>query len=546
MKRTALWAIFVLLTTATYAADTQRYFVATRRPVRELGAKSVARELRDPAARRMAAFEIVNGFAADLTAAEAASLRNSPDVRYVEPVVSRHLLANVAKPGEQMTPYGIAMVHAPETWAGRITGNVNVAVIDSGIDNRHSELRKAYAGGYNVLEPEKAQMDGVGHGTHVSGTIAASNNNLGVVGVAPTVRLWGVKAIDDTGDGTMEDVVKGLEWVLEKKRTEGGHWVVNLSLGGDEASNVEREAFARAIGEGVVVVAATGNASTASTLAPVAYPAAYPDVISVGAVNELFEHASFSNGGPELEFVAPGVKVISLDLHDDTSLSYDAKWLSYVRTEEKKLYVTKHMQGSKQAGVTAEYVNCGLGTASDFGPAVQGKIALMQRGGDTFADKVRRAKEAGAVGAIVYNNNPTTGIVYTLWTEDPASKDYSWPVAIGMSMADGQELVAKGGGRITIGYDPDDYSAKTGTSMACPHVVGAVAMLWALAPDATPAQILNALITTAKDLGPAGRDDQYGYGLIDLYAAAKLLAPSAFVDTQGPGYSTGRRFLKRH
>ncbi len=535
MNRIALWALFVLTTTATFAAplaaDTQRYFVATRRPLREIGVNSVE--------RRIAKFEIVNGFAADLTATEAAALRASSDVRYVEPVVSRHLFASVAKPGEQLIPYGIAMVHAPEVWPARITGNVNVAVIDSGIDNTHADLRKAYAGGYNVLEPEKAPMDGVGHGTHVSGTIAATNNNLGVVGIAPNVKLWGVKAIDDTGDGTMEDVVKGLEWVLAKKQNEGGNWVVNLSLGGEEASNMEREAFARAIAEGVIVVAASGNESSPQTPKPISYPAAYPNVISVGAINEAFEHAGFSNGGPELEFVAPGVKVISLDLHDD-------KFLSYVRTADKTVYVTKPMQGSKGASVTAEYVNCGLGTASDFGPQVKGKIAIIQRGGDTFADKVRRANEAGAVGVVVYNNNATTGIVWTLYlNEDPTTKDYPWPVAVGMSMADGEALLAKGGGKITIGYDPDDYSAKTGTSMSCPHVVGAVAMLWALAPDATPAQILNALITTAKDLGPAGKDDQFGYGLIDLYAAAKLLAPSAFVDTQGPGYTTGRRFLRR-
>jgi subtilisin family serine protease len=540
MKRTALWATFVvLMTTASYAADTGRYFVATRRPIREIGVNSVTRQLRDAGERRVRTFEIVHGFTADLTAAEAASLRNSPDVRYVEPVVSRHLLANVSRPGQQITPYGIALVHAPETWAGRISGEVNVAVIDSGIDNTHSELRGAYVGGYNVLEPEKAPMDGVGHGTHVSGTIAATNNNLGVVGVAPNVRLWGVKAIGDDGDGTMEDVVKGVEWVLAKKKAEGGHWVINLSLGGDEAANAEREAFERAIAEGVIVVAASGNASIPSTPAPVSFPAAYPNVISVGAVNELGEYASFSNEGPELEFVAPGVKVISLDLHDD-------KYLSYVRTEDDQILVTRHMNGSKPASVTGEYVDCGFGTASDFPPAVNGKIAVIQRGGDTFAVKVRRAKEAGAAAVIIYNNNADSGIVWTLLSDDdPDTKNYVWPVAIGMTMADGQALLAKGTGRITIGYDPDDYSAKTGTSMATPHVTGAVALLWALAPDATPAQITNALIATAKDLGPAGKDDKTGYGLIDLYAAAKMLAPSAFVDTNTPGYSTGRRFLKR-
>lgn len=534
MKRTALWAFLVLVTTSSYAAETERYFVATRRPVREIGVSSVARELRDPAERRVAAFDIVNGFAADLTAAEAASLRGSAHVRYVERVVPRRLFASVSKPGEQMIPYGISLVHAPETWAARVSGQVNVAVIDSGIDNGHAELRGAYAGGYNVLAPETAPMDGVGHGTHVAGTIAAGNNDVGVIGVAPNVRVWGIKAIADDGNGTMEDVVKGLEWVVAKKKAEGGRWVVNLSLGGDEASNAEREAFARAIAEGLIVVAASGNASIPSAPAPVSYPAAYPNVISVGAVNELGTPASFSNEGPELDFVAPGVKVISLDLHDD-------KFLSYVRTQDNRILVTKHLQGSKAGGVTAEYIDCGLGTASDFGPAVNGRIAVVRRGGDTFAEKVRRAKEAGAAAVVIYNNNETTGIVWTLFpAEDPDAKNYPWPVAIAMTLADGEALVARGGGRITIGYDPDDYSAKTGTSMSTPHVAGAAALLWSIAPDATPAQIYNALVTTARDIGPAGKDDKTGYGLIDVYAAARMLAPGAF------GRTTGRRFLKRH
>ena len=533
MKRTALGALVLLITTVSLAAEPERYFVATRRPIREIGVNSVARELRDPGERRVKTFDIVHGFAASLTAAEAASLRNSPDVRYVEPVVSRHLLATVAKPGRETTPYGISLVHATEAWAGRLAGNVNVVVIDSGVNGAHAEIRDVFQGGYNVLEPEEPVRDGVGHGTHVAGTIAAAHNDLGVVGVAPNgIRLWGVRAIGDDGFGSMEDVMAGLEWALEKKKTEGGRWVVNFSLGGEESSNAEREAIARAIADGMVIVAAAGNESIPTDPAPVSYPAAYPNVISVGAVDENVAHAWFSNEGPELEFVAPGVKVISLDLHDDT-------FLSYVRTHDNQVIETKPLVGSKpEGGITAEVIDCGLGTPADFGPAVQGKIAVIQRGGDTFADKVRRAKEAGAVAAVIYNNSATTAIVWTLYPqEDPDAKNYPWPVAVGMTLDDGEALLAKGGS-ITIGLDPDDYSQRTGTSMSAPHVTGAVALLWMLAPAATPEQIYNALITTARDIGPEGKDDKTGYGLIDVYAAAKMLAPSAF-GTPRP------RFLRR-
>jgi subtilisin family serine protease len=518
------------MTTASFAADTQRYFVATRRPVRELSTNSVVRELGDSAARRIETFSIVNGFTADLTASEAASLRRSSGVRYVERVVPRQLHA-LSKPGEQVVPYGIAMVHAPEAWEGRIAGDVNVAVIDSGVDYSHAELQSAWKGGTNFRVPEEPSMDKLGHGTHVAGTVAAANNHLGVVGVAPQVRLWGIKAFGDDGKGSMEDVVKGLNWVLDKKKAEGGRWIVNISAGGPEGSTAEEEAFARAISEGVIVVASTGNESKITLPAPVSFPAAYPDVVSVGAVDEDSEYANFSNLGPEVDFVAPGVRVVSLSVHGD-------EYLSYVRTPQNQIIETRHLDGSKAGGLTAEYINCGLGTPADFGPAVKGKIALIQRGGDTFADKARRAKEAGAAAVLIYNNADSS-IRWTLFpAEDPDAKNYPWPIVVAMTLTDGEALVAKGHGVITIAHDPDDYEVRSGTSMSSPHVTGAIAHLWSLAPDATPQQILNALISTAKDIGTAGKDDQTGYGLIDVNAAAHLLAPSAFG-------RTGRRFLKR-
>lgn len=535
MKRTALGAFVLFVATASFAADTERYFVGTRRSIREIGANAVTRTLGETPARRIASFNIVNGFAADLTASEAAQLRQSPDVRYVEPVVSRHLHAlnndPISKAGQQITPYGISMVHAPEAWLGSLSGEVNVVVIDSGIDNNHAELKDAYRGGINTINPSASPMDDLGHGTHVAGTIAAANNNLGVVGVAPYVRLWAVKAFDKAGNGSMEDLIEGLDWVVAKKKAEGGRWIVNISAGGPNTSSAEAEAVARTIAEGVVIVSSSGNDSTAGAPAAVNYPGAHPNVITVGAVDEAGAYATFSNQGPELEFVGPGVRVVSLGLHGTV-------YVSYIRTNDNKIIDVIPLQGSKKEAVTGQYVNCGLGTPADFGPHVAGKIALIQRGGDTFADKVKRAKEAGAAAVVIYNN--TDGqYFFTLYpAEDPDAKNYPWPIAVGMSKADGEALAAKGTGTIKIGLDPDDYAIRSGTSMSTPHVTGAIAQLWGLAPNATPQQIVNALISTAKDIGVAGKDVQTGYGLIDVNAAAHVLAPSAFG-------RTGRRFLKR-
>ena len=530
MKRIALGALVVLIAASAFGGETQRYLVGTKRTAR---IASLSKELRDPAERRVRAFSLIDAFAADLTPEEASALRRSADVRWVEPVVERRIAATASTPGVQMVPYGVAQVHAPETWLGRRSGDVNVAIIDSGIDPTHPELAASYAGGYHVFE-DAEPIDDIGHGTHVAGIVGAANNAFGVIGVAPGVRLWALKVVDDTGRGTMDDVITALEWIVDKKKETGGRWVVNMSLGGTSPSIGEREMFTEAAEEGVILVASSGNTSTFSTPAAVEYPAAYPEVVAVGAVGEAKEHANFSNSGPELDFVAPGVRILSTVLSGDY-------WMSYARADEK-VVITKPLVGAKIGNITADYVYCGLGGPNDFPASVRGKIALVKRGGDTFADKTRRANEAGAVAVAFFNHDDTNYAWTLLPAEDPEAKNYPWPIAVGMSKADGDVLAARGSGRMSIVYEPDDYDMKSGTSMAAPHVAGAIALLWSIAPDATPAQITNALIMTATDLGPAGRDDLYGHGEIDIFAAAKMLAPSAFGPTVP---TTGRRILTR-
>lgn len=535
MKRIAIAASVVLLSaTAAFAGETRRYLVATHGPAREAASALRAGPGGSILDRRpVKEFRIVDAFAADLTEAEAAALRTSPGVRRVEPVVERTLQAiDVTTPGMQTIPYGLRAANAQYAWEGRRSDVVvHVAVMDSGVDYRHPDLADAWAGGYDVFDPQGPALDDIGHGTHVAGIVGARNNNFGVAGVAPNVRLWGVKVVDETGRGTMEDLLHGLDWVLQKKRELGGLWVVNMSLGGKEASPTEQEGFDRLRNEGLILVSSSGNDSKPSAPAPIRFPAAYPGVIAVGAVDDKNRIGKFSNSGPELSFVAAGVEVLS------TTLPGDA-FGSYVRVSDNVLRA-KHLVGAKLAGVTAPYIYCGLGGAGDFPSSVEGKIALVQRGGDTFADKARRAKEAGAVAVAIINNNETN-LTWTLYpAEDPDAQNYPWPIVVALSKADGERL-AERPGVMTIGYEPDDYDDRTGTSMAAPHVAGAVAMLWSLAPDASPNAIYTALMMTAKDLGDTGKDPFYGHGAIDVNAAARLLAPEAFA-----GRTTGRRILKR-
>lgn len=536
MKRFFLGAIVVFTATLAFSAETQRYVVATKGPLRAAALGTLGHELREPGTRRVREFTVVDAFGADLTPAEVAALQQSPDVRWIEPVVERSLMAaSVVIPGAQMTPYGIASMQAPGAWAARREVPINVVVVDSGVDYRHPELQHSYAGGHNVQEQNKPPLDGIGHGTHVAGIIAAQDNSSGVVGVAPFIRLWSVKVVDDKGNGTMEEVVEAIEWIVKKKKEVGGRWVVNLSLGGEEESPIEREAFRKAAAEGIISVAATGNGSSDTTVKPVAYPAGYDDVIAVGAIDKESLHAQFSNQGADVDFVAAGVKVVSTILTGTATMSY-------VRAPENKIFVTKPLTGSKAEGLTGEFVYCGLGEIGDFPAAVQGKIALIRRGGPSFATKTRNAMQAGAIGAVIFNKDDSN-IVWTLYDpEDPTTKEYAWPVTVAMTRADGEALAAKGSGTLTIAYEGDDYDDKNGTSMSTPHVTGAVALLWSIAPHVTADQIYNALMLTARDLGPAGKDEKYGHGEINLLAAARMLAPQAF---NPKGQTTGRRFVSR-
>lgn len=531
MKRTFPAILGLVLATHAFASDTQRYLVATRhRPqtveVRQLLGVDVETRAVEP-------FETFTGFAADLTAADVTLLRRSSEVRWVEPVLERHAFAQERDLLRQTVPLGLDAIFARQAQLGAVRGIVNVVVADTGVDYRHPELLGVWAGGRNVLADTDDPLDDDYHGTHVAGTIAAADNSEGVVGVAPKVRLWGVKVLNGSGSGTTEGLIKALDWIAAKKEELGGNWVVNLSLGAYTESTGEREAFQKIHDKGVLVVAAVGNLSTATAPAPVAFPAAYPSVVAVGATTFDSTLAVFSGQGPELDLVAPGVEILSTVPLGTNDISYLADGNAATLVDE--------LTGSKRGVVSAEFIDCGAGKPGEFPATVAGRIALIKRGEQiTFADKTRRAKEAGAIGVAIYDNVPIpTPGSWNLLSSDE-NRAYAWPVAVRLTMQTGEALLARGSHAITIAFTEDDYFVASGTSMACPHVAGAAALLWSLAPDATAQQVVNALTATATDLGAPGPDSLFGAGLINAYAAAKFLAPGAFSNI-----TTGRPIGKR-
>lgn len=549
MKLAASLFIIVLAAAAS-AAETGRYVVAIDRsvPLAER-ARTLIRDIdASPAARGRVDLGVINAFAADLSESEAAALRTRPGVRYVEPVAERHALGFVPASDSlyrnlsgQTIPPGIDVIRAREVWPVTRGEGINVAVIDTGIDYHHPDLTGAYAGGYNALEKTSFPLDDNGHGTHVAGTIAASDDQVGVVGIAPAVKVWAVKVLNSGGSGRTDVEIAGLDWVIRKKQEIGGHWVANLSFGSSASNVAEQEAIARAVDAGVVIVAASGNESTAAVPAAVGYPAAYQGVLAVGAIDASRKIASFSNQGPELGLVAPGVSVLS-------TITVGSGRLMAIETPEGYLNGNT-LDGSGTGSVTSPYVFCGYGSAGEFPSAVRGRIALIKRGNEiTFADKTRNALAAGATAVVIFNNVDDPALNFTLINPaDPTALTFQWPLTVAVSKADGEALVGRGSSTtITVMNRPDDYAVLSGTSMATPHVVGAAALAWSAAPQLSPESLKLLLRSSAADLGADGFDSAYGAGLVDALNAAKSAAPQKFGQPVTPAPSTARRRGVKH
>jgi subtilisin len=200
----------------------------------------------------------------------------------------------------QQMPWGIAAVNAPQAWAVTKGRGVLVCVLDTGIDKNHEDL--VVLGGENFTNSDASDWgDGHSHGTHVAGTIAAQDNLLGVVGVAPDASLWASRVLDAQGSGYESDVADGILGCIS-----AGAQVINVSLGGATPSSLIRSAVDQALNRGIYFIAAAGNDGGS-----VIYPAAYPGVIAVSAVDSNLSIAYFSNRGPEVAFAAPGVDVKS-------------------------------------------------------------------------------------------------------------------------------------------------------------------------------------------------------------------------------------------
>ena len=230
-------------------------------------------------------------------------LRQRSDVRFAELDRVRTISAMQADDPGRAYQWNLDHIDTESAWAaGQDGSGVVVAVIDTGVSDGGPDglmLTRGETAGWDFVDDDSSPSDEHGHGTHVAGTIGqATGNSTGVAGIAHGSQIMAVRVLDANGSGYSSDVASGILWAADH-----GADVINMSLGSSVGSQAEQEAVAYAAELGIVVVAATGNEYQADG---VSYPAAYPEVIAVGASNGIDQVVPYSNRGPEVDLVAPG------------------------------------------------------------------------------------------------------------------------------------------------------------------------------------------------------------------------------------------------
>jgi subtilisin len=269
------------------------YIVVLDDSVQSVSKQLAEQERRDGFRARHVYRSALKGYSAKLTPAQVRDLASDPQVASIEPNRIVHMADTLA--GGETVPTGIARIGAASTstgWANPAS-SAAVAVIDTGVDVDHPDLD--VGSGANCVSSGAAPIDDNGHGTHVSGTIAATNSGSGVVGVAPGTRIVPVKVLNSRGSGTWAQIICGINWVAAHASSDGIA-VANMSLGGlgsssDNgacgATSALHQAICNATTAGVRFAVAAGNDAWPypdSSLPDV--PAAYDEVMTVTAYGD--------------------------------------------------------------------------------------------------------------------------------------------------------------------------------------------------------------------------------------------------------------------
>lgn len=238
---------------------------------------------------------VLNGNSADLRSLQRSSLRKYTEA--IEPNYIYHAL-DIPNDPDYGKQWNLRSINVETAWDDSKGEGVTVAVIDTGVSAVPDLAETTVVEGYDFVSDRTEANDDNGHGTHVAGTVAQSTNNgYGVAGVAYKASIMPLKVLSASGAGEVSDIADAIRFAADH-----GANVINMSLGGMGDSLVLRSAIDYAHSKGVVIVAAAGNANTNSA----SYPARYPNVIAVSALDATGTKAPYSNFGAGVDIAAPG------------------------------------------------------------------------------------------------------------------------------------------------------------------------------------------------------------------------------------------------
>lgn len=348
-------------------------------------------------------------------------LQKDPQVLYVEKdqKVKLHGIPNDPCYANQ---WHLKNIRAKEAWdtISSSQSPVVVAVIDSGIDHGHIDLLNRIApGGYNFIVNSNNVLDISGHGTLVSGIIAAETNNaIGIAGVAGTldIRILPLKTASYDGESYVSDVIKAIDYAITQNVD-----VINLSMGSESYSNIENAAIQRAIQKGIVVVASAGNEGRAIY----EYPASYDNVISVGSMSKNNTVSQFSNYNDKVDVVAPGEDIYTCHLNNSYKFvdgtSFSAPVIAGIAAFLKSI----------NPSLTRNQIEYIIQTsATDRGPA--GKDNYYGYGAANFFDAVRQICTIPVTGVFLNTNKldlklgDSATLTATISPINAANKIISW------------------------------------------------------------------------------------------------------------------------
>ncbi len=529
------------------------------------------------------------------TAQLLATLQADPNVETVEPNYLRHVsvvtpndtnfskLWGLQNTGQIVNSLGSSSgvdTKFLEAWrlARPVVSEVVVGVVDTGVDITHPDLAAniwlnpgEIAGngidddangyiddihGYDFAGLTAAITDSSDHGTHVSGTIAAvGKNNLGVIGVDYRAKILPLKVSTNGDTISTSASIAAYNYAIMLKQKGVNIVALNASFGGGSFSTSEKNAITALRDAGIVLCAAAGNETANNDTTP-SYPANYTvtNIISVAALTQNNGLASFSNyGATTVDIAAPGENIYSTKPVSQSTVprvtvsgtTYAAQQIEYSGT-------------IPASGISGTIYSCGIGNPSDFPSGVRGNIALIQRGTLTFGEKVTNAKTAGATAAVIYDNTTSPLSSANTFTLGASG---TWIPALQITQADGNAIIASSVKTSTITNVVDlslAYQFLDGTSMATPHVAGAVAFAAMNFPTETMSQRISRILTRVT-LVPAltgkmttgGRLDLLkiidtdGDGLPDWWETEKFgnLTQTAAADPDADGFSNLQEFL---